>query len=172
MTRRTGPTLIVLVLGAAFAACAQASGEVRFAENDDSVDDTSPAPYLGCDPTEQIDAGNGNAWADLYRDLFSASGAAGCGNKACHGSEQGAGFKAANIACFDEVGCRDSFRRDLVRLPRDAEDPEGSALVSILRHCDDDRMKIGLMPKEPKGYFFSRKSIERVKAWIVARTPD
>ena len=70
------------------------------------------------------------------------------------------------------MACRESFRSNLVRLPDDAEDPESSALVSILRHCEDDRKKLGLMPKEPKGYFFSRKSIERVKAWIAAGAPD
>jgi hypothetical protein len=167
MTRPTAPLLIVLVVAASFAACAEASGEIR---GHDQEIDTSPAPYLGCDPTEQIDAGTGTAWSDLYRDLFSPNGAAGCGNPACHGGAQGAG--AELFKCFDEIACRDFVRPTQLRLPSDADDPENSAFVTILRHCDDDRNRIGRMPKQPASYFFSRKSIARVKAWIAAGAPD
>jgi hypothetical protein len=159
----------MLVLAAVFAACAEASGEVRGGGEEQ---DTSAQLYLGCDPTEQIDAGNGTAWADLYRDLFAESGAAGCGRKACHGSEQGDGFVASSFLCAEEAGCRDSMRTTLIRLPFDKADPENSGLVTIMRHCDDDRRRVGLMPKEPKNYFFSRKSVDRVKTWIAAGAPD
>lgn len=169
MTRPTAASIFVLVLAVTFAACAEASGKIRGGGEEQ---DTSAQLYLGCDPTEQIDAGNGTAWSDLYRDLFSASGAGGCGQTQCHGSEQGDGFIGSTILCADEVGCRDSFRTNLVRLPADATEPETSGLVSIMRHCDDDRRRLGLMPKSPANYFFSRKSIERVKAWIAAGAPD
>ena len=169
MTRKAAASIFVLVLAVAFAACAEASGEIRGGGEEQN---TSAQIYLGCDPTEQIDAGNGTAWADLYRDLFSETGAGGCGQKQCHGSEQGDGFIGSTILCADEPGCRDNFRSSLVRLPDDANDPENSALVSILRHYDDNRRRIGLMPKTPKNYFFSRKSIERVKTWIAAGAPD
>ena len=169
MTRKAAASIFVLVLAVAFAACAEASGEIRGGGEEQN---TSAQIYLGCDPTEQIDAGNGTAWADLYRDLFSETGAGGCGQKQCHGSEQGDGFIGSTILCADEPGCRDNFRSSLVRLPDDANDPENSALVSIMRHCDDNRRRIGLMPKTPKNYFFSRKSIERVKTWIAAGAPD
>lgn len=169
MTRKAAASIFVLVLAAAFVACAEASGEIRGGGEEQ---DTSAQLYLGCDPTEQIDAGNGTAWADLYRDLFSAGGAAGCGQKQCHGSEQGDGFIGSQFLCADELGCRDSIRSGLVRLPDDAKDPASSGLVSIMRHCDDNRKRVGFMPKEPRNYFFSRKSIERVKTWIAAGAPD
>jgi hypothetical protein len=169
MTRPTGPLLIVLAFAAAFAACAEASGEIR---GHDVVVDTSPQSFFNCDFTEETDAGDGSTWADLYRDLFAEKAAAGCGKKECHGSEQGAGFKASMIGCFDLVGCRDSFRTNLVRLPGDRNNPDRSSLVSILRHCDDDRTTEGIMPKEPRDYIFSRKSMMRVKAWIAAGAPD
>jgi hypothetical protein len=171
MTRPTAASFSMLLLAAAFAACAEASGEVRGGGEEQ---DTSAQLYLGCDPTEQIDAGNGTAWADLYRDLFSAGGSAGCGQPGtgCHGSDKGNGFIASSFLCADEVGCRDSIRTTLLRFPADKDDPENSGLVTIMRHCDDDRRRIGLMPKEPKNYFFSRKSVDRVKTWIAAGAPD
>src|SRR5687768_590017 len=105
MMRRTAPLMLVLVLAAVFAACAEASGELR-GERLGFEQETSPAPFFGCDVTETIDAGNGETWSDLYRDLFSPSGAAKCGNPSCHGSADGAGVD--RFACFDEAGCKAS----------------------------------------------------------------
>ena len=143
--------------------CAEASGELR-GENLGEEAETSPAPFLGCDLTETIDAGNGTAWTDLYRDLFSPTGAAACGNPSCHGSPEGAGQD--RFACFDEAGCKASALDKLVRLPDDIAAPENSGLVNVLKRCDDDRARQGQMPLEPRNYIFSRKSIARVKAWI------
>jgi hypothetical protein len=168
MTRPTVPLLIMLALATSFAACARASGEIRGGEQEI---DTSPVPYIGCDATEGIDAGTGDTWTDLHRDLFSAEGRAGCANPACHGSPQGKGVH--KITCFDRANCRESIlAQGWVRLPGDQEFPENSGFYGVLRHCDDDRKTVGFMPQQPESYYFSKASMARVRAWIAAGAPD
>ena len=153
--------MLVLALAAAFAACARASGELR-GENLGELEPTDPPPFLGCDLTEQIDAGNGNTWADLYRDLFGPGSAAACANAACHGSEEGAGI--GSFRCLDTDVCKASAKGMLRE--GDEKEPENSGFVDVLKRCDDNRERRGIMPREPRSYLFSRKSIARVKAWI------
>src|SRR5688500_10456993 len=122
---------VCFTLAASFAACAEASGEVRGGGEEIN---TQPAPYIGCDVTETIDAGTGTTWTEIHRDLFSATGAGGCASAACHGSDDGAGFKTSSFKCTDAAGCRQGiFDYGLVSLPEDQQDPARSALIGILR---------------------------------------
>jgi hypothetical protein len=172
MKRRTSlaVTVPVLALSASFAACAKATGEVH--GGDDEVT-TTPAAFVGCDLTETIDAGSGTKWSDLYRDLFGPTSAAKCANPACHGSEDGAGFKTSSFKCFDEKGCRQGMLDyGLVSIERDPKDPESSALVGIVRHCDEERKTKGTMPDQPRSYYFSRASLARIEDWIRGGAQD
>lgn len=160
----------VFALATTYAACARATGEVHGGEQ---IEETTPAPFVGCDLTETIEAGSGSKWTDLYRDLFGPDGAAKCATPACHGSNDGAGFKTAGFACMGEKECRQGVLDfGLVRLPSDTESPGDSALIGIIRHCDDQRATLGTMPKQPVGYYFSRASVARIEDWIRAGAPD
>jgi len=171
MKRRTSLAVTVPVLAlSASAACAKATGEVR---GGDDEQNTTPAIFIGCDLTETIDAGSGTNFSDLYRDLFGPTGAAKCANPACHGSEDGAGFKTAGFKCFDEKGCRlGMIDYGLVSLERDPKAPESSALVGIIRRCDENGTTRGTMPQQPRSYYFSRASLARIQDWIRAGAPD
>lgn len=165
--------LSVLGLAAVFAACAEASGELRGPNGEalgaSSAEDTSAEEFLGCDPTELVDAGTGVTWTDLYTDLFREEGAGGCGQKGCHGAPNTPASR--KFECFDADNCYASIRNGWVRIPADTTRPERSGLVDIMRHCDQDRKRVGRMPEQPRSYFFSQASMSRVKAWIVAGAP-
>lgn len=170
MMRPTALALTLLVLAASFAACAEASGEVTGGANELN---TQPATYIGCDVTESIDAGSGTSWSEIHRDLFSATSAGGCAGAACHGSDDGAGVKSSGFKCADAAACRQSILDfGLVMLPDDSTDPMNSALIGVLRRCDDSRKTLGFMPKQPASYYFSKASIARVSAWIAAGAPE
>ena len=175
--------LSVLGLAAIFAACAEASGELRGPNGEvlgaSSAEDTSAEEFLGCDPTERVDAGTGVTWTELYRDLFAdertvdggVEGASGgkCGQKACHGGPNTSA--SSKFECFDADNCYASIRSGWVRIPADVSRPERSGLVDIMRHCDENRKRVGRMPEQPRSYFFSQASMSRVKAWIVRGAP-
>lgn len=170
MKRPTALALALLVLTASFAACAEASGEVRGGGNELN---TQPATYIGCDVTETIDAGTGTTWNEIHRDLFSANSPGGCASAACHGSDEGSGFKASGFKCTDAAGCRQGILEyGLVTLPADQQDPARSALIGILRRCTDERATVGIMPKQPRSYYFSKASIARIRAWVAAGAPE
>jgi hypothetical protein len=166
MTGLTG-----IVLATSFAACAEASGDVR---GGDVLITPKPAAYLGCDVTETRDAGTGDKWSDLYRDLFAANGAGGCAAATCHGSEDGAGVKASGFRCGStkEACLKDILDYRLVTREFDPAEPDSSQIMQVLRHCDESRETVGFMPKQPASYYFSKASIARIRSWIAKGAPD
>jgi hypothetical protein len=163
--------LVSLVLAVSVAACAEASGDVSGGE---VLITPKPAAYRGCDVTESIDAGSGDRWSDLFRDLFAANAPGACASAACHGSDDGEGFKKSSFRCDnDKDKCREGFLAyGLVFVPADVANPADANLFRYVRHCDDSRETVGSMPKSPDTYFFSKASIARMQAWIAKGAPN
>ncbi|AKU95388.1 hypothetical protein AKJ09_02052 [Labilithrix luteola] len=126
-------------------------------------------------PEEQVDAGSGTTWTDLYRDFFGPTGAASCSSSGtCHGDPAAAGTtKSAGYLCADKDGCRQSMLSDTTALiqTRDFSAPEGSTLVRILWQRKTNGTLTGSMPKTPR-YVFSRASLERIQTWIGNGAPN
>src|SRR5690606_19153544 len=99
---------------------------------------------------------------------FGPSGRAGCAGagNACHASEDSEGYARSAFVCADEAGCLESIlgRSNLVRA-NDADDPESSFFVNVLRRKDANGKIVGTQPKAPL-FVFHEKSIERIKTWI------
>jgi hypothetical protein len=168
-----GAALVAIGITAAAcaASCATATGDVsggdpRFAED---AGGDAPTSF----PEDDIDAGAGTTWTDLYRDLFGPTGGGSCaGNGTCHGAADQAGTKSVGFLCADQDGCRASlFATSLVRA-LDAQKPDDSGLIGVMRHRSPSGAIVGLMPRAPGTYVFSHDSIARVRAWIAAGAPN
>lgn len=168
-------------------ACSDADGQLRGGATqfdaapptDDGDPDLTESDASDVDaagwPEEQLDAGSGTTWTDLYRDFFGPTGAASCSSaNTCHGDPSAVGTtKSAGYLCADKDGCRESMLSDSTLLiqPRDVAAPADSTLVRILWHRKADGSLTGSMPKTPR-YVFSRASLERVQTWIANGAPN
>jgi hypothetical protein len=184
MRARLGAMAIVLV---ASAACSTGTGDAKHGGGGRADDDrkreqpSAPeqAPAGASDEggvaSSVVDAGAGTTWTALYRDFFGPTAPASCaGSGACHGSSEASGADGSNgYVCASRDGCRASMlsvETGLVQAS-DADAPEKSTLVDVLRRRSANGGTVGSMPKSST-YVFSDESIARVEAWIRNGAPD
>lgn len=115
--------------------------------------------------------GTGTAFAELYADFFAPGARASCSGASCHGSAEAPGANASGFVCPDEATCLTTMTgaSGLVRTS-DRAAPKDAHLVDVLRHLDGDGAVVGFMPKAP-AYVFSRRSMDRIEAWIGRGAP-
>jgi hypothetical protein len=170
---RAGARLVsMMTLVVVTASCDAASDEEQQSKDPISTPPTSDDERPVGDQKAE---GVGTTWSALYRDLFGPAATASCaGNGMCHGSAAESGTQASHgYVCATREGCRTSMLSIETALVQssDADAPEKSTLVQVLRRRNASGKTVGTMPKR-SGYVFSEDAIDRIETWIRNGAPD
>ena len=129
---------------------------------------TPPSAEAQCAGDPTADAGDGHAFADLYRDYFGPTAKSSCAGTTgnCHGSADALGaIGSGGYVCGATA---DACWQGMKTAGLTDTNAGSNPMLAVLRRCDGS----GSMPQQPTSFYFYADDLQRIKDWLAAGALD